>query len=497
MEKQLVILEVSQKQAYIFKSNKLRDNVRASAQINAVTGSGFFANAAPRYYHEDQNMVYSGGGHTVLQFDNAQQATAFIRLVTQKAMEQYPGLELFAKQLAYCPEKTPGENLKVLSAALEAKKATRKTSFRQLSLGVEKTAENKSGAEEEILSPPQGYRFFRMPEELENDNFVAVVHIDGNGMGKRVNDIYAAQPSWQDCCRTLRSFSEGIQNDFTAAFEAVVQAVKPYAATPQNQQEAILPIRPVILAGDDVCFLTAGRLGLECAAIYIDALGRMENREQPGQPYAACAGVAMVHRKYPFHRAYDLAEELCSSAKRFGAAIEPNGGVCAMDWHIEFGQLKDGLAEIRADYQTQDGNSLTLRPVALKVPAGVSPEKLGQVRTYSFVRGICQGLKNADNKVARSKMKELRIALRQGEEETAFFMRDRQINALLDRIFDAKYQTEEQQFEQFRLNWAKGQKESGAAFVGIEPGEPKRCLFFDGIEMIDHFERIKEGAGEI
>ena len=26
-----------------------------------------------------------------------------------------------------------------------------------------------------------------------------------------------------------------------------------------------------------------------------------------------------------------------------------------MDWHIEFGQLKENLREIRADYQTEDG----------------------------------------------------------------------------------------------------------------------------------------------
>ena len=44
---------------------------------------------------------------------------------------------------------------------------------------------------------------------------------------------------------------------------------------------------------------------------------------------------------------YDMAEQLCSSAKRFGAGLDPECGISAIDWHIEFGQLKDSLAEIR------------------------------------------------------------------------------------------------------------------------------------------------------
>ena len=60
----LDILEVSQKQAFIFSSNKLRENVSNSAAIAYVTDSAFFEDSgAP--YDETKNLVYSGGGHSL------------------------------------------------------------------------------------------------------------------------------------------------------------------------------------------------------------------------------------------------------------------------------------------------------------------------------------------------------------------------------------------------------------------------------------------------
>ena len=46
-------------------------------------------------------------------------------------------MELFAKVMEYQNNCTPGENLKNLSAELERKKSFRKSSIRQLTLGVE------------------------------------------------------------------------------------------------------------------------------------------------------------------------------------------------------------------------------------------------------------------------------------------------------------------------------------------------------------------------
>lgn len=492
MKKRLMILEVSQKQAYIFASKKLRENAARSEDISYVTGSRFFHSAAGALYSEEENLVYAGGGHTVLQFDSQEAATAFARAVTVKAMEQFPGLELFVKQADYDDSKTPGENLKALSTALERKKALRQASFRQLSFGVEEAGEEAepAGRVRTGLKMPEDWRFPSLLEELAGeDNFIAVVHADGNGMGKRVERIYEKCGDWEDCRQTLRRFSEGIQSDFEQAFRETVETVIAARGCPVDQ----LPIRPVVLAGDDVCFVTAGSIGLECARVFLEKLSAMENCQQPGMPYAACAGVALVHKKYPFHQAYDLAEELCASAKRFGAEIDSEGRVSAMDWHIEFGQLKDSLSAQREDYATEDGCRMELRPVAVLAPDGVDGAKLekktGGVRTYGFFKAMQRAMEGEYGKTARSKLKELRTAVKQGRTATEFFLHAKKVGDLRYHSFSAKYRTAEQRRPELQKVFDGGamQKDVFTEIDGVT-----RCLFFDAVEMIDHFKALEE-----
>lgn len=487
MSKVLTILEVSQKQAYIFGSRQLRENAARSQDISYITSGDFFARTAEGLYREVENLVYSGGGHTVLQFKDRKRAVAFARKVTEGVLRQYPGLELFVKTVDYDPALTPGDNLKELSKALERKKARRAASFRTLDLGVEKpgdgAAPDRSQQPAQGVRPPEGYRFPGQLEELAKalpsekpDNFIAVVHIDGNAMGTRVDGIYQSNDGDREACRaSLQRFSEGIQQDFERAFRETVEEVI-WVFHPDGE----LPIRPVILAGDDVCFVTAGRIGLECARVFLEKLSALTNGED-GQPYAACAGVAMVHVKYPFHRAYDLAEELCSSAKRYGAALDGAGRVCAMDWHIEFGQLKDGLAELREDYRTEDGCRLELRPVTVLAPEGAegAPE-----RSYAYFRRLCGAMRGEYGKIARSKIKELRTALKQGEVESAFFLEEKEIGDLLYHPLEAAYSLGE---------WAEKVGDKAAFRPFDEGGEAlKRCLFFDAIELIDHYRSFEE-----
>lgn len=492
MKKILMILEVSRKQDYIFSRKKLRENAIRSGDINYVTGSKFFQEAAGEFYNEAENLVYTGGGHTVLQFNDSQTASDFARLVTSAAMRQFDGMEIFVKQLPYDEKKKPGENLTALSTALEAKKALRKTSFRQLSIGVEELDTEKLQPMQlytqqrdryaEMLTAPAGWEFPPQFKDLAgNDNFIAVVHVDGNAMGMRVQQLYQEnQDSWEKCRESLQRFSNGIQADFERAFTETVEELLQCQPT---LKPPTLPIRPVILAGDDVCFVTSGSIGLECARMFLEHLTALKNQED-GLPYAACAGVALVHQKYPFHQAYNLAEELCSNAKKFGVELDTERRVSVMDWHIEFGQLKGSLAEIRADYETEDGNRLELRPVTVVIPDGISPAKTGGVRTYAFFRGICQAMKGEYGKTARGKIKNLRTAFKQGKVESRFFLQSNEVEELMDHSFGAKYQTDAERMEQYRAIFNHTVSFHKEPFMDIEGTE--RCLFFDAIELIDH-----------
>ena len=239
----LLILEVSQKQNYIFSSKKLRDNAARSEEIARVTGSGYFKHVAGDLYSEEENMVSTGGGHTVLQFGSAEQAKAFAARVTERVLRDYNGLELFAKQMPYDEGKSPGENLKALTEALEKKKSVRQSGFRLLNFGVEKPDSvtfrpkplrvapppryEDEEEEKDRVVPPEGWKFpVDFDDVCGDDNFLAVIHIDGNSMGKRVGAIYdRAGQDWESCCASLRRFSDGITADFHGAFQEMLDEI--------------------------------------------------------------------------------------------------------------------------------------------------------------------------------------------------------------------------------------------------------------------------------
>ena len=230
----------------------------------------------------------------------------------------------------------------------------------------------------------------------------------------------------------------------------------------------------------------------------------VKTNPQDGETYAACAGVAMVHLKYPFHQAYDLAEALCSSAKKYGVSLCGDGSVSVMDWHIEFGQLKENLREIRADYRTEDGKRMELRPVVvLEGKMDEAARTKMNVRTYDFVRGMCMQMKQAvqesGEKIARGKLKELRGAIKQGDLECRYALQDSEITKLLRAIFEAQFDTADKQYAQFAAMLKNGKEIDKQPFRTFDDGsrnsEPvSHCLFFDAIEMMDHFERLEGNA---
>lgn len=472
----LTILEVSQKQAYIFASNKLRDNITNSAEIAWILKPEYFkANIADTVFSEKENFVYEGGGHTVLTFATREQAVKFTRQITLQIHKEYPRIEVFAKTIEYDDTKTPGENLKELTKQLERKKSIRRSAFHQGSFGIEKIdtntqepiavrvgengniielAKEKCMPDEEekidrdLSAEAAGYKrvykFSRLGGSENESNFIAVVHIDGNAMGKRVENLYQKNQDadWNTYRDKMRTFSESIDEQYKEAYKdmvnVVVKNLKDKKLGQLDLRQNDFPVRRVITAGDDICFVAEGRIGIECARVFIEALGKKKNKEDE-EGYAACAGVAIVHQKYPFYRAYELAELLCSNAKKFGASLSPDGSgkeVSAIDWHIEFGEVGDTLDEIRESYVTADGESLVQRPYIISAPEEIMQKK--PKRQYAKFRSAERKMQNEENAFAKGKIKELRRVLKQGEKETEYFLKFNKIEELRQQVEPAQ-----------------------------------------------------------
>ena len=180
---------------------------------------------------------------------------------------------------------------------------------------------------------------------------VAVIHIDGNGVGavmRRLgkamshvdeDDFSRAVGCSRDDADALRRFvltvNDRLDRAVTEAFAKAWADVAKWAeadASPAERKVAVVPVVPVILGGDDVTVFTSGDYALPFAAAYLeryeratenDPLLRHLGREEGTGPMTAAAGVAVVRRDFPFHVAYNLAERLVGEAKKVGKARQP------------------------------------------------------------------------------------------------------------------------------------------------------------------------------
>lgn len=500
MPQYLAILEVSQKQAYIFGSKRLAENVARSEIIRYVTEELYQACGGT-----ERHLVYAGGGHIILQFDGVTaedartEGQALIRQVTRTAYGRF-GLEVFAKLMPYDERKTPGDNLDELIRQLERKKSLRLSAFHEVDTGLEVEGvelEHDAVPERKTTAVFQYQHPTQFHDLTDKDSKLAIIHIDGNSMGKKAKAVtQSGAGDWETCRVNHQTFSKAVDDAFQAALNATIQRVERAQAAGELEEIGFLerdpfhPIRPIIAAGDDICFVTAGQLGVECAAYFLRFLAEHS-------PYTACAGVVMVSEKYPFYRAYQTSEQLCDNAKKYAAQLVAEHGeereFSAMDWHMEFGQGKKSLSETREDYIMDDSfggeevehpiHTMNLRPLCV---TGLEEEIL-PYRSYPYFVNLIWKMKQYP--IPRSKMKGLRDVIRQGIDETVYYVRSNRIAELSKWAFDSKHQYDAAAVvknggKRDKAFFTQAKKEGGAYY--------RHSLYFDAIELVDHITLLGE-----
>lgn len=417
--KYLVVMEVSKKQRYIFNTNKLSRNVGASIIIRLLSGEDKMkSNEGMIPYSDDflgdGRSVFAGGGKSIYEFDTEDGAKSFTRNFSTSVLKKCPGIELFMATVSYDPASEEIENaINRLYIRLEEKKSLRLGSFRYIGSGCAKMSEELQKPAVEIrngqaLSSEEAFKsdvalkmqdeFFapllpdmtkyRFAKEFEDlggtkgvKDYIAVIAIDGNKMGEKitnfVNDFHTRHPSDGDLTerneeykKEFRDFSESLDRCYRSAVKNAISMVAESANTLIDQGSIsfnmdsdgrmILPLRPLILSGDDICIVCDARIGVSLAETVLEEIEKQQPAE--GVLLRACAGVAMVHGHYPFFRAHELAEELCSNAKSI-LPLDPKLDESVMDYLIVQGEITGDLGEIR---KTQyRGGSLTDKPLYL------------------------------------------------------------------------------------------------------------------------------------
>jgi len=276
-------------------------------------------------------------------------------------------------------------------------------------------------------------------------SYIAVVHTDGNSMGNRfknIGDTHNTPQKNAGYIQALRNFSNSVKKNADKALKDTVNYLldslqdstdgkKKFGGIipiPYFKKQKLLPFQPIVFGGDDVTFVTEGRLGLTLALKYLQTFAQEKLSDE--KPAFARAGIAVVKSHFPFSRAYDLAEELAASAKKSIPNRKLNGelSVNVMDWHFSTTGLVSGLEEIRRrEYQN---SKLLMRP--LRIDNDNIPESIWQ--TWKNFASVMYEFQREDEKGQwagrRNKIKALRDALRKGKDAVKLFRENFNIEKL-------------------------------------------------------------------
>ncbi len=281
---------------------------------------------------------------------------------------------------------------------------------------------------------------FCMPKEFDDlgrthgeTSYIGVVHIDGNGMAKKISQLangYRDPLQNYEYRKKMLGLSREIEAIGAKAIEKAVERLLDSLASKEEGGDCFfaravkvekakdeegynLPIRFLVYGGDDITFVCDGRLALDLAAFMLESFQEQENG------YHACAGVAIVKSHYPFSRAYKMAEELCRNAKQFVKVNGNSKDASAIDWHITAGGIQPHIGRLRKkEYVTPGGESLTFRPYiipknGLEIPTG---------HDWQWFRNeILDHVINPNGSWAshKSKLRELASFIREGKEVTS------------------------------------------------------------------------------
>lgn len=179
------------------------------------------------------------------------------------------------------------------------------------------------------------------PKNLEFDNkdkdafpfrkdsrYLGLIHADGNGLGESLIKIREKFTDGAEYAVMLRLFSDSLEKATReAAQEATKKLIEKY-----GKESGILPMRPLVLGGDDLTVLVRADYAMQFTEDYCKAFEATTEKyfkyihEASGKiipaKLTACAGIAYVKNNQPFMDAFELAESLCSASKKISKDVK-------------------------------------------------------------------------------------------------------------------------------------------------------------------------------
>ena len=252
--------------------------------------------------------------------------------------------------------------------------------------------------------------------EKGRKSFTAVIHIDGNGMAHEKQRMMSELTgSLQEGLIELRKISNEIADLYN---EVLRRTILQTFEDKKDKKEEKIAFRKMVSDGDDVTVIIESSRAFDFVENFMENLKKLRDKENKGEEKrymlldkygfntTASAGIAFVHDKYPIYDAYGISEDLCSITKEMANKCRKNKSVSGVDFHIVDSGLKSDINTFREKNYNKANITLNIRPYFF------DDEK--RINSYSEFKRLKNSIKN--NVIPRSKLKGLRKAYTQGKE---------------------------------------------------------------------------------
>ncbi len=376
------IFEAHTIQKYILDSGKLKEMVGASEILESLTGDNGPLDSLLTNLSLQSTIDYKfsrrGGGAFYLLFSGEkahENAKSLMNIWTFVVNDIAPGLEynhtissgntereaieagknvlreLRCQPKPSLPETTPLVRRSPRTGMPVIKKAKEQSGFIWLdAASVEKRkskyAKGEALSEKFLPKDKNSNPEFIFPRNLEHqpneketktsfpfkngNHAIGIIHADGNGLGQvllKLGDQLNTKP--EEYTEVFFELSQKIDKATRQAAQKALEpikldCIKEWENCEDKKEPIILPVRPLILGGDDLTVIVRGDYALQFARDFIDYFEKETKQElaQLHKKYSdipelmtACAGITLLKSNQPFSLGYSLAESLCATAK--------------------------------------------------------------------------------------------------------------------------------------------------------------------------------------
>jgi hypothetical protein len=321
-------------------------------------------------------------------------------------------------------------------------------------------------------------------EALEESEWIAVVHADGNGLGQvftnfdtsvKKTGLDGVGANGRNYVDRYRNFSNALDSISVSAFGKTVREI--------FGENGFVDVVPIVVGGDDLTVVMDGRRAIEFTKRYMenfcDLTGACEEissvlsvSENQTIRLGMCGGVCITKQHFPFSASYRLAEELMQKAK----TVKKIGSDCiAIDFHILYDSIATSVDDIRAKLIDESENySRTAKPYGINFGKHDAVD-WKKVHSYSRFDAAAEAL-----------------AAKKKDDSTARCLPSSQAHAIRDSLFSEHLPTQEAEWKYLMgkrdyASFAEAWREAmgvDALYLGPEDST-KYTYFLDALEAAE------------